>query len=95
MGKINDNSPLNAEQVKELKSEAAKALNVNLSWTEEEVSGMRLAVFLVKADEEETAEDKRRAVNLFMFQYCNKHGWPASFAVDAAVVRQPVLTKEV
>lgn len=95
MGKINDNSPLNAEQVKELRSEAARALDVNLSWTEEEVSGMKVAVFVVKAEEEQAAEDKRRAVNLFMFQYCNKHGWPASFAVDAAVVRQPVLTKEV
>lgn len=86
MAKINDNCPLNADQIRELKSEAARTLNVDLTTAEEEVSGIKLVVFQVKASDDQVAETQRRAVNLFMFSYCKKHDWPASFAVDSTVI---------
>lgn len=90
MSKVNDNAPLSDEQIRELKAAAAKALNVVLQTAEDNVAGMRLAIFQVKVHEPTSAEDSRRAVNLFLFKYCNKNGWPASFAVETALELEPM-----
>lgn len=88
MSKINDNSPLASDQVSELETEVRKALGVDLTIDIEEVSGMKVTVFQVKAPDEQQAETTRTAVNRFLFTYCKKQNWPASFAVDTTVVKE-------